>query len=228
MALFSQLVQEITTFIGLYTRKYISFYNNNSTGPWPYHKRPIRHPPTHPFPQNSPGTLRGNPHIIPFFFLPLLRRILHISRYHSNTVSVSNITLRNSTQAHPMELEIRNIVLWCDSNSHVASAAKSKVLSDAGLHVRHFSTPEELMKEYDCRVGDVVAVISSMMQSGGRKEAGQMSGFELFKLWRSECYDRGLTVSLCGACVRVRVCVCMCVSQLASLLCVRVCVCLCA
>jgi hypothetical protein len=64
-------------------------------------------------------------------------------------------------------------------------------LTDAGLKVRTFVDPEELINECDDRASEVVAVISSMMESSGRKEAGKRSAFGLFSLWRAECYRRG-------------------------------------
>jgi len=86
----------------------------------------------------------------------------------------------------------KNVVLWCHSSNEIDKLSAASILINVGLDVRRFHSPEKLIGEYDRLGSNVVAVISSRMESGGRKEAGKMNGFDLFSSWREECYSRGL------------------------------------
>eukprot|EP00931_Biecheleriopsis_adriatica_P055437 TRINITY_DN32781_c0_g1_i1.p1 TRINITY_DN32781_c0_g1~~TRINITY_DN32781_c0_g1_i1.p1 ORF type:complete len:660 (-),score=117.74 TRINITY_DN32781_c0_g1_i1:181-2160(-) len=96
---------------------------------------------------------------------------------------------------------IHGCVLWCDCDIKVESSATA--FKEAGLEVRAFHTPEELLEEYEQRLHehfatDVVAVVSSMMESGGRKEEGLMNAFDLFAACRAAVYAAGRRVPVFG------------------------------
>jgi len=96
---------------------------------------------------------------------------------------------------------VSGCVLWCDSDIQIERSATA--FKDAGLEVRAFSNPEDLLEEYQLRLQehfatDVVAVVSSMMESGGRKEKGLMNAFGLFAACRAAIYKAGRRVSVFG------------------------------
>mmetsp|Transcript_139208 Transcript_139208/g.277550 ORF Transcript_139208/g.277550 Transcript_139208/m.277550 type:complete len:544 (+) Transcript_139208:61-1692(+) len=82
---------------------------------------------------------------------------------------------------------MRGVVLWCDSDVSVAKSAN--LFRAAGLEVRCMHEPEEVLAEYSLRGKDVVAIVSSMMESGGRKERRAMNALGLFAACREVCYS---------------------------------------
>jgi len=96
---------------------------------------------------------------------------------------------------------ISGCVLWCDSDIQIERSATA--FKEAGLEVRAFHSPEDLLQEYELRLGehfatDVVAVVSSMMESGGRKEKGLMNAFDLLAACRAAVYKAGRRVPVFG------------------------------
>lgn len=88
-------------------------------------------------------------------------------------------------------MAMRGIVLWCDSDISVAKSGG--IFRQAGLEVRCLPETDELLAEYAENSKDVVAIVSSMMESGGRKERGAMNALELFAKCRAVCYEQGST-----------------------------------
>lgn len=85
---------------------------------------------------------------------------------------------------------MKGLVLWCDSDIKIERSAG--ILKAANLEVRSFNEPLELLEEYQARAAEVVGVLSSMMESGGRKERGEMNAFQLFAKCKEASYSQGV------------------------------------
>ncbi|CAE8588587.1 unnamed protein product [Polarella glacialis] len=89
-------------------------------------------------------------------------------------------------------------VMWCDSDLQVAKEAG--LLEADGLVVSCFQTPELLVENFQSRPNPsaVVAILTSMMERGGRKERGEMNALDLFRAVEQVSEEVGLPAPVMG------------------------------
>eukprot|EP00929_Paragymnodinium_shiwhaense_P076129 TRINITY_DN3906_c0_g1_i1.p1 TRINITY_DN3906_c0_g1~~TRINITY_DN3906_c0_g1_i1.p1 ORF type:complete len:499 (-),score=61.39 TRINITY_DN3906_c0_g1_i1:88-1584(-) len=128
-----------------------------------------------------------------------------------NMINKLTKAMASSKTSEPQE------VLWCDSNSSVSSY--SSRFEHKGYKLVTFPETEEWVEYVEAKKGEgVVAVISSTMESGGRKERGLLNCFQGFARVRAKldntdacpcfavvsgssqtktCYEAGCDIAIC-------------------------------